>query len=75
MEKSLSAYMILECGHMTTREAAILYSVFATNIKDVFCDKCGDFRRLKAVKDTGNPDDCICPVNECLFKDDCHIPF
>lgn len=50
MEKSLAAYMTLECGHMVTREEAILFSVFAPSIKDIHCDKCGEFRRLKKVK-------------------------
>lgn len=75
MERQLAAYMQLECGHSTTREIAILYSVFAENVKDVFCDKCGDWKKRKAVKIPNHTDDCMCPVGECLFPDACRIPF
>ena len=50
MERDLAAYMELDCGHMVTREEAILFSVFARTIKDIHCDKCGEFRKLKKRK-------------------------
>jgi hypothetical protein len=45
MDKSLAAYMKLECGCTVTREEALLFSVFAENIKDVFCERCDKFSR------------------------------
>lgn len=47
MEKSLAAYMVLECGHSVTREEALLFSVFAPSIKDIFCERCDEFKKLR----------------------------
>lgn len=52
IEKALAPYMTLTCGHMVARETAVLFSVFAPNIKDVFCERCDEYMPLKKIKRT-----------------------
>ena len=51
IEKTLGSYLYLECGHLTTRETALLFSVFAPIAKDVYCEHCDKFTRVRKPKE------------------------
>jgi hypothetical protein len=56
IEASITPYFTLTCGHYTSREVAILYSVFAPHIKDVYCEHCGEFYEIVVKKRAEYPD-------------------
>lgn len=58
MEKSLASYMELSCGHMVTREIALLFAAFAPDSKKVYCFNCDRFQpRVKPRKRATYPQD------------------
>lgn len=44
IERSLSRYVALSCGHVTTKEVMVLYAVFGR--VDTYCETCGDWFQL-----------------------------
>lgn len=44
IEKALSRYIALSCGHHCPVEVAEIYKVFSN--ADVFCERCGDFKAI-----------------------------
>jgi hypothetical protein len=49
-EKEMARYLSLSCGHFTDREMAVLFSVFAENIRDIYCWNCDKFVKLTAAR-------------------------
>lgn len=50
MEKSVSRYVPLLCGHGTYREIMLIYAVFALDRDSVWCEKCQIWTTLKPRK-------------------------
>ena len=53
IEKQLSRYLKLSCGHFETLETAERYAFAALSILGelhVFCEKCNDFARIVKIK-------------------------
>jgi len=44
IEKERSRYVKLDCGHMTTWDVDLLYSVWRPNKHVSFCENCGDWK-------------------------------
>ena len=47
IEASLARYVTLECGHMTTKEAILMYLAWSTEPgKRCYCEECGKYRAV-----------------------------
>lgn len=44
IERELSRYVPLECGHLTTREVIIIYTCFGK--VDTYCETCEEWRDI-----------------------------
>jgi hypothetical protein len=54
IEKQLSRYLVLSCGHMQTLETSERYAFAALSILGIlhlFCERCGDFSTILPKKE------------------------